>query len=90
MKATSEELGSWLSNLTEEEMALQEELLGWQNELINCVYTKDQMILSKDKIGEEIAEAQIVYSVSQAARIRERLSDILILKNVYGRDAEAN
>ena len=90
MKATSEELGSWLSNLTEEEMALQEELLGWQNELINCVYTKDQMILSKDKIGEEIAEAQIVYSVSQAARIRERLSDILILKNVYGRDAGAN
>ena len=90
MKETSEELSSWLSNLTEEEITLQEELIGWQNELINCLCKKDQMLKSGDNVGAEIAEAQAVYSVSEAVKIRERLSDISILKNVYGADAEAN
>lgn len=90
MKATSEELSSWLSNLKEEEITLQEELLGWQNELINCICKKDQMLKCGDDVGAEIAEAQAAYSVSKAVEIRERLSDILILKNVYGADTEAN
>tara|TARA_Y100000592_G_C5273728_1_gene223074 strand:+ start:129 stop:401 length:273 start_codon:yes stop_codon:yes gene_type:complete len=90
MKKTPEEAKVTLRKLTEEEDRLLDELLRWHNELLDCVYKKDQMIKSGDNVGAEIAEAQIVYSVSEAVKIRERLSDILILKNVCGRAINAN